>query len=113
MFVATVCPPVRAHVHARVHAQCPWGKEEVSAKVFTAVCLAVQSGGVVMMVWPCSGAWCCAGSRKKTVAPSSTLAAASFSVPLLLLSSLGLVCWCKPHGGGKVNGGLGLRVLLL
>ena len=39
--------------------------------------------------------------------------AASFSAPLLPLSSLGLVCWCEPHGGGKVNGGLGLGVLLL
>ena len=76
-------------------------------------CLAAWSGGVVMTVRPCSGAWCCAGSRKKTVAPSSTLAAVSFSVPLLLLSSLGLVCWCKPHDDGEVNGGLGLGVLLL
>ena len=40
-------------------------------------------------------------------------AAASFSAPLLPLSSLGLVCWCEPHGRGKVNGGLGLGVLLL
>ena len=30
------------------------------------------------------------------------LAMASFSVPLLLLLSLGLVCWCEPHGGGEV-----------
>ena len=29
-------------------------------------------------------------------------AAASFSTPLLLLLSLGLVCWCEPHGGGEV-----------
>jgi len=91
----------------------PDGLGEVSAKVLTAVCLAVRSGGVVMMVRPCSGAWCCAGSRKKTVAPSSNPVAASFSAPLLLLSSLGLVCWCEPHGGGEVNGGLGLGVLLL
>ena len=76
-------------------------------------CLAVRSGGVVMTVRLCSGAWCYAGSRKKTVAPSSTPAAASFSAPLLLLLSLGLVCWCEPHGGGEVNGGLGLGVLLL
>ena len=74
--------------------------------------LAVRSGGVVMTVRPCSGAWCYAGSRKKTVAPSSTPAAASFSAPLLL-SSLNLVCWCEPHGGGEVNAGLGLGVLLL
>ena len=91
----------------------PDGLGEVSAKVLTAVCLAVRSGGVVLTVRPCSGVWCCAGSRKKTVVPSSTPAAASFSAPLLLLSSLSLVCWCEPHGGGKVNGGLGLGVLLL
>ena len=91
----------------------PNGLGEVSAKRLTAVCLAVRSGDVVMTVWPCSDVWCYAGSRKKTVAPSSTLVAASFSMPLLLLSSLGLVCWCKPHIGGEVNGGLGLGVLLL
>ena len=91
----------------------PDGLGEVSAKVLTAVCLAVRSGSVVMTVRPCSGAWCYVGSRKKTVVPSSTLAVMSFSVPLLLLSSLGLVCWCEPHGGGEVNGGLGLGVLLL
>ena len=79
--------------------------------MLTAVCLAVQSGGVVMTLWPCSGAWCYAGSRKKTVVPSSTPAAASFSTPLLS-SSPGLVCWCEPHGGGEVNGQLGLGVLL-
>ena len=91
----------------------PDGLGEVSTKVLTAVCLVVRSGGVVMMVRPCSGAWCYVGSRKKTVAPSSTPAVASFSAPLLLLSSLGLVCWCEPHGDGEVNGGLGLGVLLL
>ena len=81
--------------------------------MLTAVCLAVWSGSVVLTVRPCSGVWCYTGSRKKTVAPSSPPAAASFSMPLLLLSSLGLVCWCEPHGSGEVNGGLGLGVLLL
>ena len=72
-----------------------------------------DGGGAVSTVRPCSSAWCCAGSQKKMVAPSSAPVAASFSTPLLLLLSLGLVCWCEPHGGGEVNGGLGLGVLLL
>ena len=49
----------------------PMGLER-SQPVLTAVSLVVRSGGVVLMVRPCSGAWCCAGSRKKTVAPSSS-----------------------------------------
>ena len=72
-------------------------------------CSAVPSSYVDVADWggaPGSGE---VRFRFSLLAPAVT----SFSAPLLLLLSLGLVCWCEPHGGGEVNGGLGLGVLLL